>query len=157
MYNLGPQFHLNQDNLRVNERCIFIGPKYRIEVLTERLIRLEYSEQGKFVDSASALVINRNFERPLFEVKEDQAYIYINTKYINLKYMKNNKLSEKSLSATIIYSKKEWFYTQKEVKNYGGTTISLDNTLKMPNLDKGKITFGNCIFMKKDYLILICI
>ncbi len=147
MYNLGPQFHLNQDNLRVNERCIFIGPKYRIEVLTERLIRLEYSEQGKFVDSASALVINRNFERPLFEVKEDQIFIYINTKYINLKYMKNEKLSEKSLSATIIYSKKEWFYTQKEVKNYGGTTISLDNTLKMPNLDKG-------LFNPDMYLIM---
>ena len=147
MYNLGPQFHLNQDNLRVNERCIFIGPKYRIEVLTERLIRLEYNEQGKFVDSASALVINRNFERPLFEVKEDQAYIYINTKYINLKYMKNSRLSEKSLSATIIYSKKEWFYTQKEVKNYGGTTISLDDTLKMPNLDKG-------LFNPDMYLIM---
>lgn len=147
MYNLGPQFHLNQDNLRVNERCIFIGPKYRIEVLTERLIRLEYSEQGKFVDSASALVINRNFERPLFEVKEDQAYIYINTKYINLKYMKNSRFSEKSLFATIMYSKKEWFYTQKEVKNYGGTTISLDNTLKMPNLDKG-------LFNPDMYLIM---
>ena len=147
MYNLGPQFHLNQDNLRVNEKCIFIGPKYRIEVLTERLIRLEYNEQGKFVDSASALVINRNFERPLFEVKEDQIFIYINTKYINLKYMKNEKLSEKSLSATIIYSKKEWFYTQKEVKNYGGTTISLDDTLKMPNLDKG-------LFNPDMYLIM---
>ena len=147
MYNLGPQFHLNQDNLRVNEKCIFIGPKYRIEVLTERLIRLEYSEQGKFVDSASALVINRNFERPLFEVKEDQAYIYINTKYINLKYMKNSRLSEKSLFATIMYSKKEWFYSQKEVKNYGGTTISLDNTLKMPNLDKG-------LFNPDMYLIM---
>ena len=147
MYNLGPQFHLNQDNLRVNEKCIFIGPKYRIEVLTERLIRIEYSEQSKFVDSASALVINRNFERPLFEVKEDQAYIYINTKYINLKYMKNSKLSEKSLSATIMYSKKEWFYTQKEVKNYGGTAVSLDNTLKMPNLDKG-------LFNPDMYLIM---
>ena len=147
MYNLCPQFHLNQDNLRVNEKCIFIGPKYRIEVLTERLIRLEYSEQGKFVDSASALVINRNFERPLFEVKEDQAYIYINTKYINLKYMKNSRLSEKSLFATIMYSKKEWFYSQKEVKNYGGTTISLDNTLKMPNLDKG-------LFNPDMYLIM---
>ena len=34
-------------------------------------------------------------------------------------------------------SKKEWFYTQKEVKNYGGTTISLDNMVKMPSLSKG--------------------
>ena len=135
MYNLGPQFHLNQDNLRVNERCIFIGPKYRIEVLTERLIRLEYSEQGKFVDSASALVINRNFERPLFEVKEDQIFIYINTKYINLKYMKNDKLSEKSLSATIIYSKKEINMLKEIIENDRKNLEYINNN----NYDKPKL------------------
>ena len=118
MYNLGPQFKINQDDLKVNNKCIFIGPKYRIEVLTERLIRIEYNESGKFIDSATSLVLKRKFERPLFEVKEDQAYIYISTKYMNFKYLKNAKLSEKSLSALITYSKKEWFYTQKEVKNY---------------------------------------
>ena len=41
MYNLGPQFKINQDDLKVNDKCIFIGPKYRIEVLTERLLRIE--------------------------------------------------------------------------------------------------------------------
>lgn len=147
MYNLGPQFRIDQEKLKVNEKCVFTGNKYRIEVLSERLIRIEYSETGKFVDLASNLVICRNFERPMFEHKEDEAFIYINTKYINFRYLKNAKFSEKSLSATINYSKKEWFYTQKEVKNYGGTTVSLDNTTKLPNLEKG-------LFNPDMYLIL---
>jgi len=137
MYDLGPQFKINQRNLKVDSKSIVMGEKFRIQVLTERLIRLEYSEQGKFVDSASALVLKRNFPTPEFTIKEDTNFLYIETKYIKLKYLKNTKFSEKSLSATIVYSKKEWFYTQKEVKNYGGTTVSLDNITKMPSLDKG--------------------
>lgn len=137
MYDLGPQFKINMQNLRVDPKVIIMGPKFRIQILTERLIRFEYSESGKFIDSASANVIRRNFNLPKFYIKEDENFIYIETKYMNIKYQKNAKFSEKSLSGTIIYSKKEWFYSQKEVKNYGGTTISLDNTTKMPSLNKG--------------------
>ena len=148
MYNLGPQFHLNQNNLKVNPRCIIKGNTYRIQILTERVIRLEYNELGNFVDSASALIINRNFERPLFIKKEDEAYIYIETRYLTLKYLKNSKFSESSLSATINFSQKEWFYNQKEVRNYGGTTISLDNITKMPHLEKG--LFNPDMFLTLD-------
>lgn len=137
MYDLGPQFKMNQDKLKVNQDCILKGKKFRIQILTERLIRLEYNPNGKFVDSASALIINRKFDKPLFELKEDSSSYYIETKYLKLKYIKNKEFSEKSLSGIIVYTRKEWFYNQKEVKNYGGTTISLDNMLKFPNLEKG--------------------
>ena len=137
MYDLGNQFRMNQDDLKVYEKSSIMGEKFRIQVLTERLIRLEYNEQGKFVDAATSLVIKRKFDPVEFSIKEDQAFFYIETKYIKLKYLKNASFSERSLSGTINYSKKEWFYGQKEVKNYGGTTISLDNALKMPQLSKG--------------------
>ncbi len=75
MYELGPQFKMDDASLQVDPSCIVIGPKFRIEILTERLIRIEYSETGKFVDSATALVINRKFPRPMFTIKEDQGYI----------------------------------------------------------------------------------
>lgn len=137
MYDLGPQFKINQDNLQVPEKSIIMGKKFRIEVLTEKIIRFEYSESGKFVDAATANVIKRNFPVPKFILKEDEAFYYIETKYMTIKYQKNSKFSERTLSGTILYSKKNWFYSQKEVRNYGGTTISLDNTEKMPNLNKG--------------------
>ena len=137
MYDLGPQFKMNNDDLIVDEKVIYKGEKYRIEILSERLIRLEYSENGNFVDLASANVVRRKFDLPVFIVKEDAAYIYIETKYISLKYLKNGKFSERNLSGTILYSKKNWFYSGKEVRNFGGTTVSLDNVTKMPNLNKG--------------------
>ena len=137
MYDLGKQFKINEKDLKVNPKAILMGQKFRIQVLTERLIRFEYSEAGKFIDAASARVIKRNFEVPKFTIKEDEVFYYIETKYVTIKYQKNAKFSEKSLSGTIQFSKKEWFYTQKEVKNYGGTTISLDNVEKMPSLEKG--------------------
>ncbi len=145
MYDLGPQFKLNKEDLIVDPSCVVTGPRFRLQVLTERLIRLEYNENGKFVDSASALVIKRKFPKPEFNIKEDQGYVYVETKYLVLKYQKNAKFSEKNLSGTIIYSRKEWFYNQKEVKNYGGTTVSLDNTLKMPDLSKGLISPDMCV------------
>ncbi len=140
MYDLGPQFKIDINNLKANPGSIIQGQKFRISVLTERLVRLEYSETGKFVDLASALVTFRNFDRAVFTIKEDMGYVYIETKYFILKYAKEFKFTEKSLSATITFSRKEWFYTQKEVKNYGGTTVSLDNASKMPNLSKGLIS-----------------
>ena len=137
MYDLGFQFKINQDNLKVPTKSIIIGKKFRIEILTERLIRFEYSESGRYIDGTSANVINRSFSTPRYVLKEDEAYFYIETKYMKIKYQKNAKFSERTLFGTINYSKKNWFYSQKEVKNYGGTTISLDNTEKMPNLNKG--------------------
>ena len=137
MYDLGPSFRMNQDDLKVNEKTILMGSKFRIQILTERLIRFEYNESGKFVDARSARVINRNFPLPRFILKEDEAFFYIETKYVTIKYQKNAKYSERTLSGVIQFSKKNWFYTQKEVRNYGGTTVSLDNTIKMPNLGKG--------------------
>ncbi len=154
MYNLGNQFYINQNKLKVNPKCILIGSKYRIEILTERLIRLEYSETSKFVDSATELVICRNFERPIFSIKEDSAYLYIETKYLKLKYLKNAHFSERSLSGTIVFSNKEWFYKQKEVKNYGGTTMSLDNIAKMPNLEKGLFNPDMFLTIEDNTLLL---
>lgn len=137
MYDLGRQFHLKKDQLIVDRKCTLIGEKYRIQILTERLIRLEYNENGHFVDSQTALVVKRKFPRPIFTVREDPAYLYIDTAFINLKYLKNSNFTEKSLDALITQSQKQWFYGQKEVYNYGGTTISLDNKLKLPSLSKG--------------------
>ena len=38
-----------------------IGNRYRITILTSRLIRMEYQRNGIFVDEATQAVVNRNF------------------------------------------------------------------------------------------------
>ena len=49
---------------KCREASVVKGEKYRITVLTEGLLRLEYSESGKFVDEATQTVWNRDFETP---------------------------------------------------------------------------------------------
>lgn len=45
------------------------GDKYRITVLTEHLLRMEYSEDGEFIDAASQTVVNRDFQQWNFPSK----------------------------------------------------------------------------------------
>ena len=46
------------------------GDNYRISVLTESLVRLEYSEDGVFEDGQTQVVQNRDFGPVAYEVVE---------------------------------------------------------------------------------------
>ena len=70
MYNLGDQFKRNNEAGLADPKCIYKGEKYRITVLSERLVRLEYNLNGKFLDEPTELVWNRIFETPKFSAKE---------------------------------------------------------------------------------------
>ena len=45
MYPLGKQFEFNMNNMVSDIKCVFKGTKYRITILSERLVRLEYSKK----------------------------------------------------------------------------------------------------------------
>ena len=44
-----------------NKDSVVSGPNYRFTVLTDRVIRYEWAEDGQFEDRASTFAINRNF------------------------------------------------------------------------------------------------
>lgn len=48
--------------------AIVSGDKFRFAILTDRLIRMEYNEEGYFVDAATQTVICRKFEVPIYRV-----------------------------------------------------------------------------------------
>ena len=136
MYPIGKQFEVDLSKAQTDEKCIFKGKKYRISVLTERLVRLEYSESGKFVDAPSQLVKNRYLGFPEFQVKQDTKFLEITTKYFHLTYvkeapftgskvdpMKNLKIS---LTTGTRDNDRDWYYGHPEVKNYGGNMMAKD-------------------------------
>lgn len=124
MYDLGEQFKINVEDIKANPDCIYLGEKYRITILTSRLVRLEYSENGVFEDRPTELVINRNFESPKFSVKEDKRYIEIKTTYFTLSYTKNKRFKgglfnhASNLKIELFNSDKVWYYNHPEVRNY---------------------------------------
>ena len=126
-----------------NERAIFQGQNYRITVLTERLVRLEYSIDGHFSDDLTMLVKNRKFSVPQFKVEQDQNYLVITTKYFMLQYLKNKPFlgpkfaPDSNLKVELINTDKVWFYGQVEARNFKGGAISLDDFKGKVKLDKG--------------------
>ena len=64
------------------------GDKYRITVLTDYLLRMEYSEDGEFIDAASQTVVNRDFPAVEFSVKDTGDELELRTKYLQLNYNK---------------------------------------------------------------------
>ena len=60
-------------------KSVISGKNYRISVLTEALVRFEYSENGLFEDRPTQKVLNRDFETPDYHVSRDKNGIHIFT------------------------------------------------------------------------------
>ena len=138
MYKLGDHFtNRNTGNLLAQDGAMILGNSYRITILSERLIRLEYSSTGVFNNYETIVVKNRRFEIPNFTKQEDDNILKIDTKYMLLSYIKNMPFNSRSLTAKSKNNDEEWYFGQKEVKNFNSTAMSLDNTTKLPELEKG--------------------
>ena len=124
----------NTNPLISNSECVIKGSCYRITVLTERLIRLEYHPNGIFTDFASTLVKFRNFPKPEFTVQEDGRYLVIKTKYFTLSYTKEKSFDAGKLApmanlrVELVGTDRSWYYNHPEVKNFKGNFIALDGT-----------------------------
>ncbi len=138
MYNLGEHFiNKSKDKLEANPSCIFKGNNYRITVLTERLIRLEYDSSGVFNNYETSIIKNRYFDMPDFNKKEDESLLVIETRYFSLTYVKGSMFNSRTLTAKYNDSNIGWYYGNKEVRNFKSTSVSLDYQKDKPNLLNG--------------------
>ena len=136
MYNLGERFKVDYKSSTSNPESVFKGNKYRITILTDRLIRLEYNENGVFEDRPSIFAQNRNFAKPDFNVSENNNTLKIITKYFELEYKKEKKFDGGKLSPTsnlkiLLYNTdKVWYYNHPEARRYPATISMSDNKMK---------------------------
>lgn len=133
----------SQFNSISNKASIVKGEKYRFTILTDRLIRMEYSSNGVFEDRPTQLVSFRNFTPINFSVSETETLLEIKTNYYTLTYVKNkpfigNKiLIGNTLKVKLNNSDREWFFNSPEVRNFGSISYSLDDYNGNLKLDKG--------------------
>lgn len=126
MYNLGVQFNFNIEQGKSNPAAIIKGNNYRFTILTERLIRIEYSSNGMFVDNPTQLVLSRNFYVPKFDVNQDSKYLEVTTKYFKLSYTKEAPITSSSLRISLLGTENMWYYGHPEVKTYNASFTSFD-------------------------------
>jgi Alpha-glucosidases, family 31 of glycosyl hydrolases len=140
---LGDQFKIDLSELKANNMAVKQGKKYRFTVLTERLIRLEYSETGVFNDHATQLVTKRNFPVPEFTVKEDLNYMELETSYFKLSYVKEaffkgtNLNTLKNLKVDLKGTSNIWHYDHPEARNYFGSNMTLNDLNASKKINRG--------------------
>ena len=69
-----------------DERAVVVCGNARFTVLTSRLIRMEWSDDGKFEDNASLCFVNRRTDVPEFKVKRSGNRVVIITDHLSFTY-----------------------------------------------------------------------
>ena len=148
------------DGIAIKENIIQ-GKKFRFTILTERLIRLEYSPTGTFEDRPTQRVIYRKFPKTPFEATQTDMLIQVTTKYFTLNYVKEKPFSSgkltpgTNLKIVLNNTDKYWYYEHPQARNFGGITYSLDQFKPPLKLEKGLYsTDGFAIIDDADSLVL---
>ncbi|KAL2156674.1 hypothetical protein VTH82DRAFT_1419 [Thermothelomyces myriococcoides] len=135
-------------NPKANPKAVVTGGKgsscYRFTLLTERLIRYEWSEDGGFEDRASTFAVFRYFNAPQYRVVETHDSLEIITEYFHLTYDKK-KFSSGGLSVKV--GSDVWHYDGKSYGDLGGTARTLDGAYGRVDLEPG-------VLSRKAYAVL---
>ena len=155
MVKLASYFIDNEQNLLAEPKSILKGKKYRFTILTPRLIRIEYNENGIFEDRATSLVINRKFQEIQYDLKSDEISISITTEYFSLKYLKDNPITNKNIIVKVNGTNKEWTPGYQDYRNYGSISYSLDDFNGKLKLSKGLYSLDGFVVLddSKNFVI----
>ncbi|GAA2851404.1 alpha-xylosidase [Pediococcus damnosus LMG 28219] len=121
---------------------IIQGKKYRFTILTERMIRLEYSESGQFEDRTTQVVQNRKLDNPEYQVYRERNghKLEITTKFIHL-YYDGGKFTADNLYLDAAYSygtyMSRWYFGEPIQNNLKGTARTLDKADGVIPLEDG--------------------
>ena len=111
--------------------------KARFTVLTDRLIRIEYSEDESFADRASQSVFYRDFPAAEYSVTENEGSVIIETVSLKLSYRAGAEFSGESLSVRLKNEPAScWNYGDK-IETLGGTAQTLDSVNDFIPLEDG--------------------
>ncbi len=125
------------------------GKNYRITVLTNRLIRLEYSEKNEFVDKPTQVITNREFDEALFDTDRNAEGITINTGKLVLRY-DEKEFSMAGLSITVTETGKTWHFGEK----YGNSDGNLFGTARTLDGADGGLWLEEGIFGRNGFAVL---
>jgi len=134
---------------QADPRAVIRGEGYRITILTDRLVRLEYARDGQFRDSATQTVLNREFPLPAFTVSETEKGLVAETGYLRLRYDRKpfspTGLSVELKGAYAVYAS-IWHYGDPPA-TFGGTARTLDEA-------DGAIPMGDGLLSWRGYAVL---
>lgn len=128
---------------------VVAGEKYRITVLTDRLLRLEYQEQGRFVDEPTQRVICREFPEVSYRVIDREDALEIVTDKLHLYYDKK-PFSREGLTIHL----KEGWHVYGSVWGYGDPIRDLKGTARTLDEANGAIPLEPGLMSRGGFTVL---
>ena len=113
---------------KANAAAVVQGEHYRITVLTDRLVRVEYSETDSFCDSATMMAIRRDLPVPEYSVYHQDGKLIVETSGYRVKYDEKPFTSEGmcvELKGQFGAYTSAWHYGEK-LDTLKGTARTLD-------------------------------
>lgn len=131
-----------------NVDAIVKAKNVRFTVLTDRLIRLEYSKTDSFEDRPSQAFWYREQPAPSFKRTVTDSLVEIETEFLHLKYQITSRgFTGKTLSITLKQTGVTWQYGAKQSDNLKGTARTLD-------MAGGKIKLENGLLSKSGWAVV---
>ncbi len=106
---------------------IVLGENYRFTILTDRLIRMEFSAGGAFEDRATQSAFFRNFAPVKYTAERENGILTITTENLKLTYKEGKPFSAKTLSIKLLSEPTTTYHYGEEIETLGGTARTLDN------------------------------
>ena len=131
------------------ESAVISGDKYRFTVLTDRLIRVEYQEDGRFVDEPTKTVICRDFPEVSYRVIEKENSLEIVTEQLHLYYDKQ-AFSHDGLCIEL----KRGFHPHGSAWNYGDRIQDLKGTARTLDEANGAIPLDSGLMSRLGFTVL---
>ena len=129
--------------------AVITGSGYRITVLTDRLLRLEYEPDNAFCDMATQVAICREFPAVDFSVTDTESGLVVETEGVRLEYDKQ-PFSSTGLTATL----KGQYAVYASIWHYGDKPDTLKGTARTLDEADGAIALGEGIMSVKGYAVL---
>ena len=119
---------LNAQNPVAKKQAQVVCGNARFTVLTDRLIRMEWSPSGEFEDHATLAIVNRNLPVPIYSVRRSGNAVTLKTQALSLSYSGDGAFSADNLKASFRLGGKTvtWTPGADASGNLMGTARTLD-------------------------------
>ena len=132
-----------KDNPSADPKAVVKFKNARFTILTSRLIRMEWSENGAFEDHASLVFINRRFPVPKYSASEERGWQVLKTEFLTLKYNETGeRFSPDNLSVQFRLNDSDivWKPGMRDSANLKGTIRTLDGIDGPTPLESGLLS-----------------
>ena len=141
---------------KANDAAVVVSGNARFTVLTDRIIRMEWSADGFFEDNATLAIVNRELPVPEFRVTNKAGRTEISTGKVKLVYNGDGKFTADNLSVSFKMGGKTvtWKPGADDSANLKGTCRTLDGCRGYSHISMDNTGLENGIISRDGWSVI---